>query len=130
MPSGPVHEQHGDCAGRDGAADFVQVFLHGVGIGVGHHQPGARAPRRTDGAKQIGVFVTLVPWLAGARSGLRPLVNETVLLADPGFVLPPDFDGGFGRQMAYRGRQRAREVFLKAAIISGSCPGCWGRGET
>ena len=130
VPSGSVHEQCGYCAGRDGSANFIEMLLHGVCIGEGHHQTGADATRGADGSKQIGVLVTLVLWLAGPRSFLRPLVNDAILLTNPGFILPPNFNRGFGRQVAYRCRQCPREVFLKASIVSGFCPGCWGRGET
>jgi hypothetical protein len=35
-------------------ADLIQVRLHGMGIGLWHHQGRADAACRADGAEQIG----------------------------------------------------------------------------
>ena len=92
MPSGAVEQQHGVRALGDIARDFVEVELHHVGVGVGQRQRRADAAGRADRAEQIGVVVALVGGLAWPRSAPRPLPHEAVLLADPGFVLEPDFD--------------------------------------
>ncbi len=129
VPGCLVHEHRGTRAGRDDPADFVKVFLHGVRIGKGHYQRCTDTPRRADGTKYISTFVALVFWLAGPCAFFCPLVNDTILLSDPGFILPPDFDGGFRRQVGYCGCQRLGKVFLKVSISAGSCPGCCGRGD-
>ena len=71
----------------DVARDFVEVELHHVGVGVGQRERGADAPRRADGAEQIGVVVALVGGLPWPRSAPGPLPNLAVLLADAGLVL-------------------------------------------
>jgi hypothetical protein len=68
------------------------VKLHHVGVRVGQGQSRSNTASRTDRAEQIGVVVALVGGLSGPRSSLGPLADEAVLLADPGFVLEPDFD--------------------------------------
>ena len=45
-----------------------------------------------DGTKYIGVLVALILGLTWPRSFPGPLVDETVLPADPHFVLEPDFN--------------------------------------
>ena len=97
-------------------ADFIEVVLHGMGVGPGHHQCSADTPDRTDGAEQIGAFVSLVSRLARPGSPFRPQTHPAVLLTDTGFVLKPDFYSLALRQMAYVGFERAGEVFLNASM--------------
>lgn len=123
VPSGTVHEQNGVCTRCDGAADFRKMLLHGMGVGVGHHQAGTDAAGWTNGAEQVGVLVAQVFQLAWPRPLPRPLVNETVLLADPGLVLKPDLDRGRRWKVAYGRRQCPGEVFLKSSMVSGFCRG-------
>lgn len=104
----------------DMAADLVEVELHGVGVGEGQCERGARAAGGTDGAEEIGVLVALVGGLAWTRAAPGPLPDESVFLADPGFVLEPDFDGPCLAQACQVRLQRAREVFLNASTISPS----------
>ena len=52
MPSGPVEQQHGVGAFGDMARNFVEVELHGLGVGVGQRERRADAARRTDGAER------------------------------------------------------------------------------
>src|SRR5215469_8703492 len=66
VPAGVV-EQH-DCVG---AAPYmfvglVKVLLHRPGIGLRQDERYARIPCRTDSAKHIGAFVTLIDGLTGA----------------------------------------------------------------
>ncbi len=106
---------------------FVDMQLHHVGVGMGQCEGRTNATGGADGAEQIRVLVTLVGRLGGSCAALRPLPDEAILLADPRLVLEPDFDGlalGYAREV---GRKRAREVFLKAAMVSPSCIGCRGR---
>ena len=96
----------------DVARDFVEVELHHVGVGIGKRQGRSDAPRWADRAEQIGVVVALIGGLSWSRSAPGPLADEAVLLADPGFVLEPDFDRRRLGQPCEMSFQRAREVFL------------------
>ncbi len=98
--------------GGDVSADLVEMHLHGVGVGPGQHERRALAPPGTYRAEQIGVVVALVGWQARPRAGLGPQPGSAVLLAEPGFVLKPDFDSPVLGQMAYVRGERAGEVFL------------------
>jgi len=111
VPPGPVEKYHGVCALGDAARDFVEVELHHVGVGIGKRQGRSDAPRRADRAEQIGVVVALVGGLSWSRSAPGPLADEAVLLADPGFVLEPDFDRRRLRQPLEMSLQRVREVY-------------------
>ena len=107
MPSGAVEQQHGVGAFGDMARDFVEVELHGLGVGVGQRERRADTARRTNGAEQIGVVVTLIGGLARPRPALCPLPDLAVLLADAGLVLEPDLDRRRLRQAVEMGAQRA-----------------------
>ena len=77
-------------AGRDMAADLVEMALHGPGVGIGKHESRAGIAGRADRAEQVRVAVALVPRLAWPRAAWRPLPHEAVLLADPHLVSKPD----------------------------------------
>ena len=93
VPSSALHEQNGVRSAGDVAGYLVEVELHGFGIGLRQRKRGGAA-RRTDGAEQIGIFVALVGRLSRSRTAPGPLPDDAVLLADPGFILEPDFDRG------------------------------------
>jgi len=113
--------------GRDVAADLVEMHLHGAGVGEGEHESGALGPHGADGAEQVGVGVALIGGQAWPGTCLRLNSRTAVLLSQSGLVLEPNLDPlGLG-QTGNVGRQRAREVFLKASITRSSCLGCWGR---
>ena len=131
MPSGPIENQNGVGARGDMAGDLIEMKLHGFGIGIRQRQRGTNSASRTDGAKEIGVLIALVGWLAGPRPAPGPLSDDAVLLTDtsfipgssPGQALEPDFQRCCLRQADEMSTQRAREVFLNAAMVSASCPG-------
>ena len=102
------------------ARDFVEVKLHHVGVGVGQRQRRSDAPGWTDRAEQIGVVVTLVGGLPWPRSASGPLPDKAVLLADPSFILEPDFDRRRLGQPFEMSFQRAWKVFLNASTIRSS----------
>jgi hypothetical protein len=116
VPAGAVEQQDGMRSFSDGAGDFIEVELHGFGIGVGESQGSACAAGRADRAEQIGALIALVGWLSGPRSALGPLPYEAILLADPRLVLEPDLDGLSPRKAAQMRAQRGREVFLNASM--------------
>lgn len=94
VPAGFVECEYRVRAHRDAATDFVQMMLHGSGIGKRKHKRGTHVARRTDRAEQIGVGITLILRLARTRPLLGPLVDQAVLLPDPHFILEPDLDRG------------------------------------
>jgi hypothetical protein len=87
VPCGSVEQRHGVGAVGDMVGDFVEVELHGLGVGVGQGERGADASGWADGAEQVGVVVALVGRLARPRSASGLLSDLAVLLADAGFVL-------------------------------------------
>ena len=127
VPTSPVHEDDGVSPGGDIAADLIEVHFHGACVGPRQHKRRALATAGADRAEQIGVLVALVGRQARPRAGLGPKTGPAVLLAEPGFVLKPDFDRLALGQMAYVCCQRAGEVFLNPSSTWGSCFGCWGR---
>src|SRR6516164_8252126 len=128
VPAGLVERDHGVGAARDTATDVVEVKLHGTGVGARKHKRGAGVARGADRAEHISVGIALILGLARPRPLLGPLIDQTVLLPDPHFVLEPDLYRHFRRYLLVGGRRRYPrcKVFLKASMACGSCSGGYG----
>ena len=94
-PAGECHpalsKKHRVCARRRSGRDFVEVEFHArcrIGAPEGSTLSALGRSRRTDNRG-----VSLRCRRAWSRSAPGPLADEAVLLADPGFVLEPDFYG-------------------------------------
>lgn len=105
-------------SGIDHGADLVQMCSHRVGVAVWHDQAGALALGRADRPEDVGPPGALV--VGGPRPGSapRPSPGDPVLLADAGFVLPPQFYLNAGRERGTDLVQFGRKFFLKSAIAS------------
>ena len=101
--------------------DFIQMPLHGLGVAVGQDEGRPDTTLGTDGAKDIDRLGALVPGRPGPGSPWRPAPGDLVLLADPRFVLPPEFYLGIGRERGSDRRQRGGEVFLKSSMTRAFC---------
>ena len=60
MPTGAVECHDSKSTRADPAADFLQMQVHGLGIGVRQHQTRPDTACRAYSAEQVGTFVTLV----------------------------------------------------------------------
>lgn len=104
MPAGAVEDDEGMGAGCDGPGEMQ---VHRRGVGARQDKAGADAPLGADGAEDVGPLVAGVAHRAGPRPapGLDP--GGGGLLADPRFVLEPDFHrlarGRRGEGLGYRG---------------------------
>lgn len=99
----------------NGAADLVQMHLHGGDVCARQHEGGADAARRADRAEEVGVLVALVGRQGWTRAFPGPDAGAAVLLAQSGFILEPDLDRRILGQVAYVRLERAAEVFLNAS---------------
>jgi hypothetical protein len=61
-------------------ADLLKMLLHGLDVGVKHQQ---------GRAEDVGILIALIGDLARACAFRSPLINLTILLANPRFVLKP-----------------------------------------
>lgn len=120
MPACAVADQYGVGARRDLEADFLQMRVHRLCVGVGHDHGRADAALWADGAENVGGDVPVVAHHQGAGADWRPDVGVTAFLTDAGFVLEPDFHWAEGRGPEEGGFDQADEVFLKVASASGS----------
>ena len=128
MPSGSIEEQYGVAALRHLAADLLEMQVHRLGVGIRQDQGRADIPKRTDGAKYVGPFASLIARPGWTAAALGPNASQCALLADAGFVLPPEFNRFFARMLGDRGFDQIGEVFLCASCAAGSC--CGWRGST
>ena len=102
MPSGPVHDEQGDCPRSNAFPDFNQVLVHGFDVDAGQHQSGANATGRADGTEQIRPVEAAVAQCARAAPEPGPDAGQRALLANPCFVLKPDLDQLAGGPLAKR----------------------------
>src|SRR6266849_2644952 len=114
-------------AGRDCAADLVNMFLHCFGICVRHDKRDTGFAARADRAEEIGVFIPLILRLAWPRAFLCPLIDESIFLSHAHFILEPHFDRRSGPQLFHDLADPTGKVFLKVVIACASCAGCRGR---
>ncbi len=95
--------------------------LHGLGVAARQDEGRPDAALGTDGAEDIGRLGTLVAGRPGPGAAFRPAPGDLVLLADPRFVLPPEFYLGIGRERGSDRLQRGGNVFLKSWMTSAFC---------
>jgi hypothetical protein len=120
VPSSSVQRQHGEGTSADLGADFLQMQVHGVDVGVRQHQPGAHAAGRTDGAEQIGPMVTLIARRGGSAAAFCPNAGQAALLTNAGFILPPQLDRLAARGGRDGSGNQVGEVFLCASCAAAS----------
>jgi len=122
VPSSLIQHKHGVSAGCDLATDFGKVHIHCFAVATRHDQCGAFTFCGTDRPKDPGRSSTQIARRDRSGSTPGPAPGELRLLANPGFILPPElYRRAFG-QTPPDLRQAGREGFLKAAISSGRCP--------
>jgi hypothetical protein len=102
------------CAGGDLVADRVQMQRHGLGIGCRHDKTCRDAPLGTGGTEEIGPVITPIAGRAWPRAAPGPDTGQRALLADPRFVLEPDFDRLALGVAGERRRNGRGKVFLNA----------------
>ena len=114
----------------DLTTDLGEMQRQRFAVGERENKGCSGAALRTNGAEDVGPFIALITWGAWARSALGPDAGQRALLADPRFVLEPDFDGlVLGAVRELRGERRG-EVFLNASWASSSLSGWRGRTES
>lgn len=100
VPACAVEDEHRMVAVAHLAADLGQVQGHCRGVGLGQDQGRGGATARADGAEQVGPAMALVAGRAWPAALGGPHPGQGPLLADPGFVLPPELQrlaaGGVG----------------------------------
>ena len=114
-------------AGVDRCTDFGQMRLHGLGIAPRHDQARALAFGWADRSKYVCRFGALIVGRSRSGSALGPTAGDLVLLADPGFVLPPQFYLGSRWEAFADILQFGRKSFLKSSRASSFC--AWWRGR-
>src|SRR5208283_132964 len=120
MPPGSVADQHGMSSRGDLDADFFEMFVHGLGVGVGHDHGGSHGAVGADGAEDVGGDVPVVAHHRGTGADRGPDVGVAALLAYAGFILEPDFYRAGEGSSAERRFDQTAEVFLKVASASGA----------
>jgi hypothetical protein len=75
VPSGVVHEQHRVRCDGDMAADFVEIELHGVGVGPKQSERCAFCARRRHDTEEIGAYIVGQP-IDGAATRVWPIIRR------------------------------------------------------
>ena len=102
----------------DHGADLGEMRLHGGRVAPGHDQARTLALPGTDRAEDIGRLRSLVVRRRRPGAARSPAAGDLVLLADPGFVLPPELYLDAWRKPVPDIRDCGGEIFLKAASAS------------
>ncbi len=123
MPSCAIERDDGVGAGRDVCADFSKMQVHGFGTDDRQHQCSANAARRTNSAKYVGPVIALIAGRARPAAFVSPDVGQTALLANAGFILPPQLYGLIARVLWDSCSNQLGKVFLCASWVAGSCAG-------
>src|SRR5271166_3572747 len=127
MPTRPIKEQDGVTALRHLAADFLEMQIHRLGVGIRQDQSRADIATRTDGAENVGPFAALIARRGRTAAAFGPNAGQRALLPNPSFILPPEFDRLVARMLGDCGFDQIGEVFLCASCAAGSCCGWRGR---
>ena len=123
MPPGAIENEDGVGAWPNALADLRKMQVHGLGIDGGQNEGRAHAAVGTDGAEQIDRAVPLIAWRRRPGPSPRPEAGQRALLADPGFVLPPDLERLADRRGGEPLGYEPREVFLYASWAAASLRG-------
>ena len=118
MPAGLIEQQHGVRTRRHHLGDFGQVQRHRGGVAARQDQAGGTPLGRADRAEDIGRAGALIVRRRGPRPLPRPAAGDLVLLADPGFILEPNFYRLARRVALGDFVEAGREVFLNATSAS------------
>jgi len=103
------------------ATDLGKMQLHRLTVAMGHDEPGTLAFCGAYGTEDPGRGSAQIAGRDGPGSTFCPAPGELGLLANPGFVLPPNFyTRSFGEAFANL-RQTGGELFLKTAISARFC---------
>jgi hypothetical protein len=106
------------------------VGRHCLSVDRGQDQTRCNAPFGADGPKKIGPLIAGIAGRTGPGATSGPKPGEDSLLADPCFILKPDFQRFALRRLGNRRLYRRAEVFLNVSCASGSDFGCCGRTES
>ena len=94
MPSGLIENENSMRAGGDIAADRVKMQLHGLGVGVGHHQGRAGLTRGAHCTEQTSMARAKVGDLSRTSAGFGPYPCPLGLLTNTRLILKPDLHSG------------------------------------
>jgi transposase len=117
VPASLIHEQNGVGAGLDVQRNLLKMQFHGLGIAKRQDKTDGLAERGTNRAEDVGRGGSLILQGKRSRAAFGPPPRDLILLADPGFVLEPEFErlaGGCGD-----GRQEGRDFYGMARPSSG-----------
>ena len=92
----------------------MEMFIHNLGVGIGHDHGRSDGAVGTDGTENIGGDVPVVAHHEGTRADRCPDGGVAALLANAGLVLEPDFYRAGQSGSAKGGFDQIGEFFLKA----------------
>lgn len=105
---------------RDGKGYLFQVQVHANGVADRQNESRSNASGRADGAEYPSRASSLILGRRRARASFSPTPGDLVLLADPGFILEPNFYVRICRQSIPDFRHTGGKVFLNVSPAWGS----------
>src|ERR1700730_6025519 len=127
MPACTIEQHNGMTVCCNIATDLGEMQVHGLAIRHGEDEGCSDISCGTDGTEQIGPALALIARSPRPAAALGPDACQRALLADAGFVLPPQFDQLVAYVRRDAGSDQIGEVFLCASWSAISCSGHRGR---
>lgn len=115
MPSGSIQHQDRMSPRGNGLGDLLEMSHHRRAVGLWHHEGSGFGAFGADGPEDIGPFIACIARCAWACPAFGPDACERPLLADPRFVLEPDFQGLVPSADGEDGLYFRGEVFLNVS---------------
>ena len=127
--AGVVPDEGDVSAGGDRRGELVEEDLHDRGVEPVGDETFSPAGLRADDGEDVETLEAALFRGGWSGAGVGPNGGQRALLAEPGFVLEPDFDG-LARVGGRDLREDGGEFFLNASCVTMSAFGCFGRGRS
>lgn len=129
MKAGLIPDQKDLNPGIDFLLKLLEERIDGIGVQIGCQQSDRLAGLGTGRPEDIEILILGLSPGGGPGSPKGPLPGQGSLLAEPGFVLEPDFDVS-SRMIKTELPDLITDFFLNCSRAWGSPLGCSGREET
>ena len=124
MPTRAIKDDHAMVPRLNHGTDFGQMVVHHGGVDARKHNSGSDITGWANRPKEIRPLIAQILEFTWSAAFVGPDPRQASLLADAGFVLPPDLDRFASGRLRDGSCDQRCEVFLCASSASPSWRGC------